>query len=226
MYRTNRMSFGNNVRIGGGDPRLSHPLSSILDDIVCVTKQSWAVVESIAEACRRCGVKFYAGDCVGFFGFMFADLGSFTFSKTIEVAPPEKDGEKTTVQSMETLECESLAACLARVPPKPSRVPPLYWALMVLRSREQHGNSTPVTPRNAAVVLAQAVADGALPEANLITAQFLADVARGVAAEVPCVAAVLGGILGQELVRAAAADDTPLRGFLLYDAFAGSAIQL
>lgn len=157
---------------------------------------------------------------------MFADLGTFTFSKTIESPPVEKNGEKTTTQVMETVECESLASTLSGHPPRPNRVPPLYWALMVLRSREQHGNSTPITPRNAAAVLAQAVADGALPDASLITSQFLADVARGIAAEVPCVAAVLGGILGQELVRAAAADDTPLRGFLLYDMFAGTAIQM
>ena len=52
------------------------------------------------------------------------------------------------------------------------------------------------------------------------------NVRAGVGAEVPCVAAVLGGILGQELIRAAAADDTPIQGVLVYDAFACTAIQI
>jgi ubiquitin-like 1-activating enzyme E1 A len=194
-------------------------------DIVCATKQSWSVLQPIADACRRAGVKFYAGDCLGFFGFMFADLGPrFTFSKTVE--SDAADGEKLTTRSMEQLDFASLAELLARVPARPKRVPPLYWALLVLRNRELHGNSTAITASNAKAVLAQAVADGALPSADLITPELLVAVTRGVGVEVPCVAAVLGGILGQELIRAAAADDVPIQGFLLYDAYAGTAIQL
>ena len=42
---------------------------------VCVTGASWAVVERIAEACRRNKIKLYVGDCMGMFGYFFADLG-------------------------------------------------------------------------------------------------------------------------------------------------------
>jgi ubiquitin-like 1-activating enzyme E1 A len=183
------------------------------------------VLHPIADACRRVGVKFYAGDCHGYFGFLFADLGAlFQFCKTVET--DTADGEKLTTRSMEQLQFASLSELLARVPARPKRVPPLYWALLVLRNRELHGNSTAITASNAPAVLAQAVADGALPSVDLITPEQLVAVTRGVGVEVPCVAAVLGGILGQELIRAAAADDTPIQGFLLYDAFAGSAIQL
>lgn len=195
-------------------------------DLVCVSKQPWPVAEAIAAACRRGGVKFYLGDCHGYFGFLFADLGpAFQFSKTVESAV-DKDGEKVTSRSMEQIACLSLADSLTRPPARPKRVPPLYWALLVLRNRALHGNSTAITPSNAVAVLSQTVTDRALPSADLIAPDFLVSVARGVGIEVPCVAAVLGGILGQELVRAAAADDTPLQGFLLYDAFAGTANQL
>ncbi len=196
-------------------------------DFVCVSKQPWPVAEAIGAACRRGGVKFYLADCHGYFGFMFADLGpAFHFSKTVELPAADKDAEKLTSRSMEQIACLSLADALARQPARPKRVPPLYWALLVLRNRALHGNSTAITPSNAVAVLSQTVTDRALPSADLVTPDFLVSVARGVGIDVPCVAAVLGGILGQELVRAAAADDTPIQGFLLYDAFAGTANQL
>lgn len=42
-----------------------------------------ACQERVNGLCHDAGVKFYAGDCFGYTGFFFVDLGAFKYTKCV-----------------------------------------------------------------------------------------------------------------------------------------------
>ena len=52
-------------------------------DVVVVVSCDQALLRRVDAACREVGVKFYAGDVVGYFGWAFADLGKHSFTEEV-----------------------------------------------------------------------------------------------------------------------------------------------
>ena len=50
-------------------------------DVVCATCCSTAALCRINKICDQNGIKFFAGDVFGYYGFMFADLGKHEFAE-------------------------------------------------------------------------------------------------------------------------------------------------
>ena len=137
----------------------------------------------------------------------------FGFSKAKEST--DKDGEKTTTYTQHRLTCLTLSDALARpASALPRRVPPLYWVVLLLRRFEaEHGRQ--MTTADVETVVDESV-----------DRELLARVVHGLGVDLSAVCTVVGGILGQEIVRTAAADDTPINGFLFYDAQRGDALAV
>ena len=50
-------------------------------DVVCATGCGTTTLKRLDHVCRDGGVKFYAGDVFGFYGYMFADLGKHEYAE-------------------------------------------------------------------------------------------------------------------------------------------------
>lgn len=50
-------------------------------DVVCATGCGVSTLMRLDAVCRSHGVKFYAGDVFGYYGFMFADLGTHHYAE-------------------------------------------------------------------------------------------------------------------------------------------------
>ena len=50
-------------------------------DVVCATGCGTTTLKRLDRVCRDGGVKFYAGDVFGFYGYMFADLGKHEYAE-------------------------------------------------------------------------------------------------------------------------------------------------
>ena len=52
-------------------------------DVVCATGCGTTTLKRLDRVCRDGGVKFYAGDVFGFYGYMFADLGKHEYAEWV-----------------------------------------------------------------------------------------------------------------------------------------------
>ena len=52
-------------------------------DVVCATGCGMTTLKRLDRVCRDGGVKFYAGDVFGFYGYMFADLGKHEYAEWV-----------------------------------------------------------------------------------------------------------------------------------------------
>lgn len=69
-------------------------------DVVCATGCGTTTLKRLDRVCQEGAVKFYAGDVFGFYGFMFADLGTHEYAEWVvakvfsfiySVSPSEAD---------------------------------------------------------------------------------------------------------------------------------------
>lgn len=50
-------------------------------DVICATQCTLPQIVRLNQICRLNGIKFFAGDIFGFFGYMFADLQIHEYSQ-------------------------------------------------------------------------------------------------------------------------------------------------
>ncbi len=65
-------------------------------DVVCLTCCSYKTLDRVNKICHDLGIKFFAGDTFGFYGFMFIDLNEHEFVEekiVFKKKPPSTDGE-------------------------------------------------------------------------------------------------------------------------------------
>ncbi|XP_025089996.1 SUMO-activating enzyme subunit 1-like [Pomacea canaliculata] len=83
-------------------------------DVVCATGCGVSTLMRLDAVCRSHGVKFYAGDVFGYYGFMFADLGTHHYAEDIikpRVVPKmdaNEDGEEPVAKKIKGEELETV----------------------------------------------------------------------------------------------------------------------
>lgn len=54
-------------------------------DVICASQCSISQLKRINNICRKNGLKFFAGDVWGMFGYTFADLGEHEFVEYVDL---------------------------------------------------------------------------------------------------------------------------------------------
>ncbi|KAK6148060.1 hypothetical protein DH2020_018972 [Rehmannia glutinosa] len=176
-------------------------------------------MQSVNEKCRKLlkRIAFYTVDCRDSCGEIFVDLQNYIYSK-------KKDDEAVECH----LEYPSFEEAIS-VPWKslPRRVSKLYLAMRVIEKFEElEGRGTGDT--SAADLLnvqklrkelceAHSVDESQVPDSLL---ERLLEGRR----EFPPVCAIIGGILGQEVIKAISGKGDPLKNFFFYDVMDGKGI--
>ncbi|RMC22934.1 hypothetical protein DUI87_00058 [Hirundo rustica rustica] len=184
-------------------------------DAVCLTCCSRESMVRINQICHKNGIKFFTGDVFGYHGYMFADLGDHEF---VEEKPKvAKRLEFCQLRDALAVEWrgEKATAALRRTAPD-------YFLLQVLlRFRTETGRDP--CPRSGAedsqrllrlrreVLEALGVGSHLLPE-HFHSFCF---------SEMAPVCAVVGGVLGQEVVKALSQRDPPHNNFFFFDGVRG-----
>ncbi|GAB2289377.1 SUMO-activating enzyme subunit 1B-1 [Dionaea muscipula] len=171
-------------------------------DVVVITGCSLKTKRLINEKCRKLSkrVAFYSVDCRDSCGEIFADLQNHSYTKEAIAVP------------WRTL---------------PKRTAKLYFAMRVIERFEDFEGRSPgsTSPSDYPDVLmlrnqlceAHSLSDSQIPDSLLerLVAGKL---------EFPPVCAILGGILGQEVIKAISGKGDPLKNFFLFDAMDGKGI--
>ncbi|KAL8220051.1 UNVERIFIED_CONTAM: SUMO-activating enzyme subunit 1 [Gekko kuhli] len=213
-------------------------------DVVCLTCCSQEVLMKVDQICHKNSIKFFAGDVFGYHGYMFADLGDHDFveekTKPARASQPVEDGpdaKKAKLDFVETtLVKKRMAFCLwkeafginwstERGRGALKRTAQDYFLLRVLlKFRSEKGRDpSPQGYAEDAETLLQA-RTGVLETLGVGADLLPDDFASCCFSEMASVCAVVGGVLGQEIVKALSQRDAPLNNFFFFDGMKGSGI--
>ncbi|GJN25960.1 hypothetical protein PR202_gb13850 [Eleusine coracana subsp. coracana] len=210
------------VSIEKGDPSLID--GEFLDkfDIVVVSCVSLKTKLFINDNCRKRSkrIAFYTVDCKDSCGEIFVDLQKHSYFK-------KKPGGETEQQDLTypSLQ-EAISTPWKNLPRKTTK---LYFAMRVLENYESsEGRSSPgeTTLSDAPAILAQRkdMCDRmSFNESQIPTALIERLVAAG-KKEHPPVCAILGGILGQEVIKSISCKGDPIKNFFYFDVAEGKGI--
>lgn len=213
-------------------------------DLVVVTNCSADQLIHINEVCFSSGVKFFAADVFGFYGFMFADLGKHKYVeekpkviRKAEMKTPRSDGEpeakRRKVDVNETTVVQEFAeffrlkaALTSKLDHKPAkilkRLPSVYFIVKVLLQFQSRYSRLPhciTNPEDREHLLL--LRDEVMKELNVDVKLLPDEFASHCTAQVSPVCAIVGGIVGQEVVKAVSGKDAPLNNFFFYDGLEG-----
>ncbi|XP_057845047.1 SUMO-activating enzyme subunit 1B-1 [Cryptomeria japonica] len=188
-------------------------------DAVVLGRASIATKKKVNELCRKRPqrVAFYSVDCRGSCGEIFVDLQNHTYNqKKMENAPLE-----VTFPSLE----EATSVRWSSLPRNTSK---LYFAMRVVEMFEQveGRESGDLSSTDIPSVLKmrkklceeQEFAESRIPDLLL---QRIVDAGKR---ELPPVCAIVGGILGQEVIKAMSCKGDPLKNFFFFDVMDGKGI--
>jgi len=211
-------------------------------DIVCATSCTRSQQIRINTICRENGIKFYSGDVFGYYGYMFADLIKHQYAedvpKPVSKQPENGDGdaepaakkvrtmETVTVKKEATFSClkDSLETDWSKATPRTiSRTPNTYFIMQILEEfRELNHRSARADKieedKESLSKLRLSVLDRLKVEHDVVAEDFSSYCFAGLSP----VCAVVGGVLGQEIIKAVSQKDAPHNNFFFFNGVDGS----
>lgn len=212
-------------------------------DAVCLTCCPRDLQVRLDQLCHKNNIKFFTGDVFGFHGFMFCDLGvehHYVEEKPKVVKPersdepeakkPKLDPKETTLVKKTASFCQLKKALEVdwtseKAKSALKRTPTDYFLLQVLlKFRTDKGRDpVPESVGEDSELLLQIRND--VMEKLGVSVELLPDSFVSYCfSEMAPVCAVVGGVLGQELVKALSQRDAPHRNFFFFDGMKGSGV--
>lgn len=188
-------------------------------DVVVVSCCSLATKKSVNEKCRKLSkrVAFYTVDCRDSCGEIFVDLQNYKYTK--------KKLEETFEYELAFPSFEEAISVSWRSLPR--RVSKLYFALRVVERFEENEGRSPgevsIADLPGVLKVRKELCDRNLLNESHIPDILLERLLVG-AREFPPVCAIIGGILGQEVIKAISGKGDPLKNFFFFDAMDGKGI--
>jgi ubiquitin-like 1-activating enzyme E1 A len=180
-------------------------------DVVLLTGAPAPVVAAADAACAAAGAAFFAAACRSAFGWAFANLHEHAY--IFETKEEQPDGSTRTLAEERTLKFAPWAAAMA-APVAGGRRRAASPLLVALRAaaRVESATGRAVSPGDLpalrAAAAAVAAADGP-KSASVVDDAALAGYAAH-AGELPSVAAIVSGVLANDLLKAAAGKGAPV----------------
>ncbi|XP_051717509.1 SUMO-activating enzyme subunit 1 isoform X1 [Ctenopharyngodon idella] len=214
-------------------------------DAICLTRCSKDLMVRVDQLCASRNIKVFCGDVFGYHGYMFSDLGqehhyveekpkvvkgSNEANDGPEAKKPKVDPNETTMVKKTASFC-SLKAALEvdwtneKAKSNIKRIPSDYFLLQVLlKFRTDKGRDPqPDSFAEDSHLLLQ-IRDDVLETMGLSSELLPNTFVSYCFSEMSPVCAVVGGVLGQEIVKALSQRDAPHRNFFFFDGLKGSGV--
>lgn len=213
-------------------------------DAVCLTCCSRDLLVKVNQICHKRGIKFFMGDVFGYHGYMFADLGEHEFveektkvTKTTQDSEDGPEAKKPKIDSTEsTMIKKKIEFCQLKdaleidwnsekAKAALKKTPADYFLFQVIMKfhTDKGRDPQPSSFQEDCEVLLQIRND--LLESLGVNPDLLPeDFASYCFSEMAPVCAVVGGVLGQEVVKALSQRDSPHNNFFFFDGLKSSGI--
>ncbi|XP_034926042.1 SUMO-activating enzyme subunit 1A [Populus alba] len=188
-------------------------------DVVVISFCSLATKKLINERCRKLSkrVSFYTVDCRDCCGEIFVDLQKYNYAMKRVDATAECELQYPSFQEAISVPWRSL----------PRKVSKLYFAMRVIERFEEDEGRKPgeicIEDLPAVLKLKKELCEAQSLNESHIPNALLERLVMG-AREFPPVCAILGGILGQEVIKAISGKGDPLKNFFFFDSVDGKGI--
>jgi ubiquitin-like 1-activating enzyme E1 A len=172
----------------------------------------------INQFCRQSGVIFFSGSVAGNFGMFFSDLGAnFSFSRDATVDGVKKSvtssANFSTLSDILELPADKWNACLKNAPQQFLCFLALQHLAHDVTSTSIHSCGTAVSFQDAADWIA--VKTNSKMSAN---SDLFEKLKQSVGIDFCPVGAIVGGILGQEIIKGSTGKEEPISNFFVYSA--------
>ncbi|KAL1745098.1 hypothetical protein HDZ31DRAFT_37145 [Schizophyllum fasciatum] len=197
-------------------------------DLVCMTDSSRAELSRVNEACRRLKKPFYSGGSYGLLGYIFCDLQHHEFIS------PDRTGTKDVPRSVKaSLDYPSLQNALqhkwSTMTKRQTKEvnPAVVFTVLAIWEFEARNNRLPSEGKDADALeqLANEFISAAGVDKKVLThiprdlVEYLSTTA---AHEFSPICAVVGGMLGQDILKSLAAREAPIANFFAFDGHTGT----
>ncbi|KAH6797167.1 SUMO activating enzyme 1B [Perilla frutescens var. hirtella] len=185
-------------------------------DAVVISSCSLSTKKSVNEKCRKSlkRIAFYTVDCKDSCGEIFVDLQNYIYSKKKGDGAFECHIKYPTFEEAISVPWKSL----------PVRVSKLYLALRVIEKFEELEGRIPGETSAADLPKVQKLrkdlCDAQSHDESRIPDSLLERLLEG-RSEFPPVCAIIGGILGQEVIKAISGKGDPMKNFFFFNAMDG-----
>ncbi|OVA09576.1 UBA/THIF-type NAD/FAD binding fold [Macleaya cordata] len=186
---------------------------------VVVGRCSLATKKRINDICRKRPkrIAFYAVDCRDSCGEIFVDLQNYTYA--------QKKLEETVECQLQYSSFEEAVALPWRALPR--KMSKLYFAMRVIEKFEQDEGRNPgetsIADLPSVLKLRKQLCEGQSMNESNIPEGLLERLLVGTK-EHPPVCAIIGGILGQEVIKMISGKGDPVKNFFFFDAMDGKGI--
>ncbi|KAI3956825.1 hypothetical protein MKW92_030633 [Papaver armeniacum] len=175
---------------------------------VVVGRCSLATKKRINEICRKRPnrIAFYTVDCRDSCGEIFVDLQNYSYA--------QKKLEETVECRLQYSSFEVSGSSCSTLKSLPRRASKLYFAMRVIEKFEQDEGRTPGETSIADLPNVLKLKKLLCEEQRLLVGNI----------EHPPVCAIIGGILGQEVIKMISGKGDPIKNFFFYDVMDGKGI--
>ncbi|XP_070983656.1 SUMO-activating enzyme subunit 1-like isoform X1 [Oncorhynchus clarkii lewisi] len=215
-------------------------------EAVCLTGCSRDLMVRVDQLCFEHNIKVFCGDVFGYHGYMFSDLGlehNYVEEKPKVVKPKTEESndgpeaKKTKIDPNETTMIKKTACFCSlklalevdwtneKAKSSLKHTPVDYFLLHVLlKFRTDKGRDPHPESFEADAMLLRQIRDDVLEAMGLSSDLLPHDFVSYCFSEMAPVCAVVGGVLGQEVVKALSQRDAPHKNFFFFDGMKGSGV--
>jgi len=198
-------------------------------DLVCVTDGDRERLIHMNDVCRRFGKPFYAGGTFGLTGYIFCDLLKHDYISPDRSTPSDapRNLKASVVYSPLHMALRHRWSALTRRQTKELNPAVLHAILAIWEYQHNHAGKLPGSLEEAPQLLSTA---NSLLQASEVNKLVLDAMPQGLiemlsttaSHEFSPVCAVVGGMLGQDILKALAAREAPIANFFVFDGASGS----
>ncbi|CAO3626366.1 unnamed protein product [Mucor fragilis] len=201
--------------------------------VVCLIHSEYDITFKVDEIRRNVKKPFYAADAFGWFGYVFCDLTEHAYIQEKNSNPHPDSKAQPTVEKIPHVEnYSSLNDSLQknwsdmRVKALKRRISPLTFLMhMLLKFQKDHHRSP--TSEDAQYLVenkAKYLADMGIEDTSVLDDKLINDLASLFDTEISPVAAIVGGILAQDILRTLSANELPIQNWFYYNGIDGSGL--
>ncbi|KAM3192229.1 hypothetical protein ACQJBY_069455 [Aegilops geniculata] len=205
------------VAVAKGDPSLIDGTFIDRFDIIVVSRASLKTKLFINDNCRKRSkhIAFYSVDCKDSCGEIFVDLQNHSYLQKPGGEPEQQELKYPSLQEAISVPWKDLS----------KKTTKLYYAMRVLESYEssegRNPGETSLSDLPAVLALRKDMCDRMSLDESRIPTSLLERLLAAGKKEHPPVCAILGGILGQEVIKSISCKGDPIKNFFYFDAADG-----
>ncbi|KAI7905522.1 uncharacterized protein BX663DRAFT_500033 [Cokeromyces recurvatus] len=201
--------------------------------VVCLIHSDYTLIAHIDEIRRRVKKPFYAADVFGWFGYIFCDLIEHAYIQEKKLNSPVDTKKATTVEKTARVEIySSLDESLqknwtdTRIKTIKRRTSPMTFLIHILLKFEKEYQRIP-TKADEKLLLenkSKYLSDMGINDDSILDDNLISEMVRLYDTELSAVAAIVGGILAQDILRTLSAKELPIQNWFYYNGLDGSGL--